>query len=97
MKASFAAGCFWGVEDSFRNLKGVSETKVGYMGGNFENPRYNDVCSGKTGHAETVEIQYDPSIVSYNELLDVFWRIHDPTTPNRQGPDVGKQYRSVIF
>ncbi|MDD4183131.1 MAG: bifunctional methionine sulfoxide reductase B/A protein [Candidatus Omnitrophica bacterium] len=95
--ATFGAGCFWGVEAVFRKVKGVLDAKVGFMGGNFENPTYEDVCSDKTGHAEVVQIEYDPKVISYQELLDIFWDIHDPTTPNRQGPDVGSQYRSVIF
>ncbi|MEH1932548.1 MAG: peptide-methionine (S)-S-oxide reductase MsrA [Nostoc sp.] len=96
-KAIFGAGCFWGVEAAFRQVKGVSSTAVGYSGGHFENPTYEDVCRGKTGHAEAVEVEYDPAIVSYDELLNVFWNKHNPTTPNHQGADVGYQYRSVIF
>ena len=97
MKATFGAGCFWGVEAAFRRLKGVISTSVGYMGGHFENPCYLDVLSRITGHAEVAQVEYDPSIISYEELLEVFWKIHDPTTLNRQGADRGEQYRSVIF
>ena len=96
-KATFGAGCFWGVEAAFRQVKGVIATAVGYSGGHFENPTYKDVCTGKTGHAEAVEVEYDPNLVSYEKLLDVFWDNHNPTTPNQQGPDLGTQYRSVIF
>ena len=96
-KASFAAGCFWGVEQTFRHVNGVTSTAVGFMGGKLENPSYENVCSGDTGHAEVVHVEYDPELVSYEELLRVFWNGHDPTTPNRQGPDVGSQYRSAIF
>ena len=97
MKATFAAGCFWGVEELFRHLKGVKSVEVGYTGGSFENPTYQDVCSGKTGHAEAVQIEFDPSEISYEELLMVFWNNHNPTLLNQQGPDIGEQYRSAVF
>jgi peptide-methionine (S)-S-oxide reductase len=96
-KATFGAGCFWGVESTFRQLKGVTSTAVGFMGGTLKNPTYQDVCTDMTGHAEVVQVDYDPSAVSYQKLLEVFWKNHNPTMLNRQGPDVGTQYRSVIF
>jgi peptide-methionine (S)-S-oxide reductase len=96
-KATFGAGCFWGVEAAFRQIDGVISTAVGYCGGHTPNPTYRDVCSDETGHAEVVKIEFDPTKVSYEKLLDVFWENHDPTTLNRQGPDVGSQYRSAIF
>ncbi|MBF0289390.1 MAG: peptide-methionine (S)-S-oxide reductase MsrA [SAR324 cluster bacterium] len=96
-KATFAAGCFWGVEAAFRQIKGVISTSVGYTGGTFPNPTYQDTCTGTTGHAEAIEIIYNAAVVSYAQLLNVFWQNHDPTTLNRQGPDIGTQYRSAIF
>ena len=96
-KATFGAGCFWGVEETFRHIQGVASTAVGYVGGTLSNPTYEDVCTNKTGHVEVVQLEYDPAQVPYEELLKVFWENHNPTTVNRQGPDVGTQYRSVVF
>ncbi|MGI0011094.1 MAG: peptide-methionine (S)-S-oxide reductase MsrA [Nitrosopumilaceae archaeon] len=97
MKATFGAGCFWCVESAFQKVNGVLSTSVGYAGGAFKDPTYEDVCAGQTGHAEVVQIEYEPLKIAYDELLNVFWNNHDPTTPNRQGPDIGEQYRSMIF
>jgi len=96
-KATFGAGCFWGVEAAFREVKGVTDAACGYMGGSLKDPTYGDVCTDRTGHAEVVQVDYDPALVSYEDLLAVFWKIHNPTTLNQQGPDVGSQYRSAIF
>src|SRR5258705_3266148 len=96
-KATFGAGCFWGVEAAFRQIKGVTATAVGYMGGSTDSPTYKEVCTDRTGHAEVVEVEFDPAQVSYEQLLDIFWSNHDPTTRDRQGPDIGSQYRSVVF
>jgi peptide-methionine (S)-S-oxide reductase len=96
-EAIFGAGCFWGIQDAFDQVNGAISTSVGYCGGHFENPTYEDVCSGQTGHAEVVKVQFDETIVTFKDLLNLFWNIHDPTTLNRQGPDIGSQYRSAIF
>lgn len=97
LRVTLGGGCFWGIEAAFRHVRGVAETSVGYMGGHFPNPSYLDVCARITGHAEVVQLQFDPSVIEYTDLLMVFWEIHDPTSLNRQGPDRGEQYRSVIF
>ena len=96
-KALLGAGCFWGIEEMFRKIEGILDTKVGYAGGVLSNPTYQDVCSGNTGHAEVVQIEFDPNKISFNKILDHFWLCHDPTQLNRQGPDIGTQYRSIIF
>jgi len=96
-EAVFGAGCFWGIQDAFDQIDGVVSTHVGYSGGHFDNPTYEDVCTGQTGHAEVVKVEFDESVVTFTDLLNVFWSIHDPTTLNRQGPDIGSQYRSAIF
>lgn len=96
-KATFGAGCFWGIEVTYAQIDGVTSTAVGFMGGKTKDPSYEDVCTDTTGHAEVVQVEFDPQVVSYEQLLDVFWRSHDPTQVNRQGPDVGTQYRSAVF